>query len=218
MDESDKNQQLVSFWKKYKIAAIVIAAIISVTLLYKLDQREKYKEEIARKKSSEKSASGNDSTNKQRQTISSEKNLTEEIFSKFYKSYYSNTDPVEISNFYSDYKAHKYESVISAKESDYQTTGTDDKKDLLNQYMHLYKGLSWLEMDEPAKAIEEFDSISATSLQNKTPSYEGEWYAALAWLKLSDTNKASLIAKKISESKSTHKIAAEELVKKLSEK
>lgn len=215
MDKFDKNQRLVSFWRKYKVVAIVIAVMISIVLLYKLDQREKYKEEIARKKSSEKSAVGNDSAGEKQQSISSQKNITEEIFSKFYKSYSSNTDPVEINNFYNDYKAHKYESVITARESDYQTSGPDDKKELLKQYMHFYKGISWLEMDEAGKAIEEFDSIPATYLQNKTPFYEREWYSALAWVKLSDINKATLIAKKIAGSKSPHKSAAEELLKKL---
>src|SRR5262249_3404534 len=103
---------------------------------------------------------------------------------------------------------------IAATEKDYQTMGTDDKDLLLKQYMHLYKGLSWLEKNNPDKAIVEFD-LALKNSKNKLIYNEPQWYALMAPLKKNNMNQSGLLAKQIAQTNSIHKKDAQEIVNRI---
>jgi hypothetical protein len=186
-----------------------LAIFISIGLIYlaSLNEKDKHTE------ISQGTAPTVDSTSRKQDTVTLIKNIAEKSFAKFYKPYSGEKDPVEISNYYNDYKQHNYDAVIKAKESDYQTMGTGDKNEILKQYMHLYKGLSWLELNEPETALEQFAAISKSSLEDRRPYYESQWYSVLAWLKGNDITKAREQAKEIIKTKSPHNFDAEKFLR-----
>ncbi|MBS1597427.1 MAG: hypothetical protein JST75_04325 [Bacteroidetes bacterium] len=214
-EQQVKVAPVLLLWRKYKIAAIFLLTIISASVLYLiLNKKNKEQEKAVTDNTVKKQTPINDSITKEQKPSELTQNIAGTAFNEFYKSYSSESDPVEISNYYNNYKEHKYDLVIAAKESDYQTMGIDDKNELLKQYMHLYKGLSWLEKNEPAKAVQQFDSVSS-SPKNKTVFFEAQWYSVLAFLKNNNITKASEVTKKIIQTNSPHKRAAIALLKQM---
>ena len=61
--------------------------------------------------------------------------------------------------------------------------GVNDRNDLLKQYMYLYKGLSYLEQNNPGNAIQQFNFILQSAAKPAPQYYEAQWYSMLALLK-----------------------------------
>jgi tetratricopeptide (TPR) repeat protein len=87
--------------------------------------------------------------------------------------------------------------------------GADDTNILLKRYMQFYKGLSYLGMREPDKAIALFDSLQGVPpLRDRA-----DWYLAMAWLMKKDFQKAGEITQKIAQTDSPFRLPAAQLLK-----
>lgn len=124
------------------------------------------------------------------------------VYNKYHSTYNGENDPVEISNYYNLYKKGKYQEVLTAKESDYQVMGSGDRKDLLKQYMNLYKGLCLLDAGKAQAAIGEFDKVLQSASKAGVLYHVAQWYGALASLKNGDPEKSISILNAIINSKS----------------
>ncbi len=216
LNNDEKNNQkqhepapVLPLWKKYRLIASIVLLIAAAGILYFVFHKD---ESTQPKIVSNQTDKSYDPSARKNQPSNPATNSPDAIFNQFYKPYSSENDPVELSNFYNDYKSKKYNSVIAAKESDYQTMGTDDKKDLLSHYLHFYKGLCWLEKNDAEKAIEEFNAASKSAPQNKSPYVDAQWWLVLALLKENEKEKAIVIAKKIVQSDSQYKNEASKLL------
>jgi hypothetical protein len=133
------------------------------------------------------------------------------LFARNYRPYSSNADPVEVSLYYSYYKKGEYALVLKAREEDYQVMGVGGREKVLKRYMQLYKGLSYLAEGKAAEAIGMFGAV-----QPGDADYDAaQWYSALAWVKLSNLERAAFVAAAIANSPSRYKERAAKLLKDL---
>lgn len=206
-----KKTSVIALLKRYRVIAVLLLAIISGTVIFTLFSRKNKPAETAKTPANKEAAPKTDSI----PAAMPKTVIAAEAFNHFYKPYSGESDPVELSNYYKDYKEHRYEKVISAKETDFQVMGTGEKNELLKQYMYLYKGLCYLEKNEPARAIRMFDSVLKSPNKTDTPVYEAQWYSAMAWLKKDDIDKAAEAAKHITQTTSPYKSSALQLIQQL---
>jgi len=210
---------IVSLFSRYRnIAAIVLLmiAIAAITLIFTRNKNNNPPEIVSTPLRQKPPSAIRDSlSNKQTPLLAQQAN-SDTIFRHFYKGYSaSEEDPVEVSKYYSDYKEGRYSKVLSASDADYRVMGLDNKTERLKQYMHLYKGLSYLADNKPSNAITQFDSVMKSAPKTDLVFFNAKWYATLAWLKKEDASKASAIAKEIAESSSPYKHKAELLLQEL---
>jgi hypothetical protein len=116
------------------------------------------------------------------------------LFAQFYSTYAGEKDPVEISLYYQRYRVHDYTSVLAAREEDYGLMGTGTKTNMLNQYMQLYRGLSYLAEKRPLPALSQFDSLLNSPHTIKEVYCTAQWYAALSSLQRKDIPADSALA------------------------
>ena len=116
------------------------------------------------------------------------------LFTEFYSVYTGEKDPVEISLYYQRYRAGDYASVLAARDEDYRLMGTGGKTTILNQYMQLYRGLSYLAEKQPVRALGQFDSLLISPHVGKTLYCSAQWYAVLASLHRKDIAADSALA------------------------
>ena len=126
------------------------------------------------------------------------------LYARFYKVYSASDVPVEISDYYNDYRDGNYASVLAVKPADYQAMGVGDKHVLLMQYMQLLKGLSYLGLNEAEKADRQFDSVMLTAGAGTARYYEAQWYSVLTWLQRGYTVRVQDAAKVIAASRSPY--------------
>lgn len=203
-----KKQEPLSFiiFKSFrKVAAILLIVIASAIIIFLVTNQRKSaivpKTNLA-KNDSVKPHVGENNNN----LVVREKNISSEnIFKKYYKNYSAKSDPVEISNFYSAYRNHKYDNVITAQKEDYQAMGVNDKSDLLKEYMHLYKGLSYLELNKTDLAKQQFDSVLQSANKTSNQYFQVQWYTLLLLVKTNEIIKAREIASLIVHSSSPFK-------------
>jgi hypothetical protein len=156
-----------------------------------------------------------DSSGKVQPLLPADNAIAQSAFKNFYTRYSNGEkDPVEISDYYKSYTEGNYTKVLSATDADYQLMGTGERNNLLKQYMQLYKGLAYLAENKPADAIQKFDLVLQSSLKTAPQYYEAQWYSALAWLKINDSNKAAAIAKDIIQTASVHSKLSEGFISK----
>lgn len=147
---------------------------------------------------------------------SHDKMVAEKAYNDFYAPYMKNdNDPIEVSLFYNSYKSGDYANVISATDTDIELAGSDDRDKLLKRYLQLYKGLTFLAERKPVDAIQYFDSVLKSSSKKSNEYYQAQWYQALGYLKNSDLHHAIEKAKTISQSQSTYRIKAKELLQEI---
>ena len=116
------------------------------------------------------------------------------LFAQFYNTYVGEKDPVEISLYYQHYRAGDYASVLAARQEDYRLMGTGRKTTTLDQYMQLYRGLSYLAENQPVRALGQFDSLLVSPHVGKEVYCSAQWYAALAALQREDIPADSALA------------------------
>lgn len=135
------------------------------------------------------------------------------LFARYFTSYASGGDPVEVSLYYEDYKRGDYPAVIGAKEEEYQVMGAGGREKVIRGYMQLYKGLSYLAVGKAVEAVAQLEAVKPGNA-----CYDAaRWYLALAWLRRGDMspgeglNRARSIALEIANSSSRYKDQARRL-------
>jgi tetratricopeptide (TPR) repeat protein len=121
--------------------------------------------------------------------------------------------PVQVSIVVNDYNAGNYTAVTKTTEADIMQAGVSDEEAVAAQYLHLYKGLAYLPLGKPEKAIGEFDTVLKTADSTDKVYYTAEWYKALARLKTNSPEKAAAIATHITKTASPYKNKAIALLK-----
>jgi hypothetical protein len=204
---------LVRWLIRYRVVALLVLSLISVAVVLAIItiRNNKVDNAVATDKRND---FKKDTLIKTQERIISSK-IAGELFRRYYKSYSTEKDPVELSIYYNDYKAQRYDEVIKAKETDFQVKGSNEKRELLNQYMQLYQGLCYLEKDKPVKAIPQLEAASQSHFKKNLLFYDAQWYLVLAWLKNDNAGKAGIIAGEIVKSTSPHRQAAAELISSL---
>lgn len=134
------------------------------------------------------------------------------LYARFYSRYSTGDIPVEINDYYNDYRDGDLAAVLAVKPAEYQSMGGAGRQELLRQYMWLLKGVSYLGLDQPEKADRQFDSVLQTAGKETAPYYGAQWYDALAWLKLGDTTRVLKMATAVAEGRSAYKEKARALV------
>lgn len=134
------------------------------------------------------------------------------IYSHFYSRYSTGNIPVEISDYYNDYRDGDLAAVLAVRPAEYQSMGGAGKQAQLQQYMWLLKGVSYLGLDQPEKADRQFDSVMQMAGKGTEPYNGAQWYDALAWLKLGDTTRVLRMAVALAEGRSVYKDKARALV------
>ena len=126
-------------------------------------------------------------------------------FAKVYKPYTSGeSDPVEASEQYQQYKQGKYNDVLKATAGDVQVMGVEDDKNKPLVYLQLYKGLAYLAQNTPTKAIAQFGNVVKKAGKTDAAYYAAQWYTCLALLKQGEVHKADSTAKAITQTKSPY--------------
>jgi hypothetical protein len=145
--------------------------------------------------------------------------LMDSLYMELYKPYMRGDDPVEVREYYRDYKAGNYAAVLSA--SDSVATAVEKRKLQIKNYIRLYKGLAYLATGNAPEAVEKLDAVVLRTNPGDELYEVARWYLALAWLKRSDVDpaeaqgKALGLAKDISRGYSRYRDSARELVRAL---
>lgn len=207
---------VISILSRYRNIAAIFFVIIAVTSIYYLTRKwNLHTDDLTKLNNQNKLPVAVDSGNKSKLVIAAQHMTTDSAFKNFYKKYTSENGPVEISYYYTQYKNGKYAKVLSAKGSDFQLMGTNDKQEVLKQYMDLYKGLSFLAQEKPVNAIEHFDSVLKSSSKTSDQYYQAQWYKMLSYLKNNNVKKALESLQVIKLSASPYNKKAMELIKDL---
>jgi hypothetical protein len=134
------------------------------------------------------------------------------LYGRFYTRYSAGDVPVEVSDYYNDYRDGDLSTVLAVRPTEYQSMGGQSKQALLQQYMWLLKGLAYLGLNEPAKADRQFDSVMRAGGKDTEPYRGAQWYDALAWLKLGDTARVLKMAEAVAGDRSVYREKAQALV------
>lgn len=206
----DKKLGLISFIRQYFVAAAAILIIITgITIFFISTYYSSKPNNVAVAPAPSKKSVQADTGQKTESHNVNNGIAAVTLFKKFYRQYTSTHIPVEVSYYYGELRSGRYTTVLNAKESDLQTMGADDDKYLPKQYLHLYKGLSYLELNNTTAGLKQFDTVLlANGGRNSLPYYEAQWYSCLAYLKLGDITKTISIATAISQNKSPFNIKA----------
>lgn len=124
---------------------------------------------------------------------------TDSLYASLYEPYTTNDPPLEIHRPYESYAQRDYAAVIRSNNANYLVMGGGSRNKLLLQHMQLYKGLSYLGLNKPVEAAQEFDSVLLAATPSASPYYDAQWYNALACLKQGDPSRASALAAQVPE-------------------
>ncbi len=220
---------VINMFMRYRNIAAIFLVVVSAAVIYLMISKKNNREISQTQtqidtsdKSHQPIIASNDSSKKHSDSVSQKNNIlafqqtTDSIYKKFYKAYSGNNDPVEVSYYRDKYKSGKYSEVIAATDKDIQTMGADDKSKSLQNYLKLYKGLSYLNEKKFSNAIQEFNIVLQSAAKKSDLYYDAQWYSVLSLLKENDIKSASEISNKISESSSPYKNRADQLSKELS--
>lgn len=93
--------------------------------------------------------------------------------------------------------------------------GVNDRNDLLKEYMHLYKGLSYLELNKTDPAKQQFDSVLRSANKTSNQYFQAQWYTLLLLLNIHEISMAKKIASNIIYTSSPFKNKAVAILKEL---
>jgi hypothetical protein len=145
--------------------------------------------------------------------------LADSLYTRLYKPYMRGDDPVEVREYYQDYRTGNYAAVLAAGDS--MVMKIPVRRLLERDYMRLYLGLSYLASGDGRNAVRELEGVVLRTKPKDILYETARWYLALAWLKRNDVdageaeNKALDLAREISHSYSRYQEAARELIKAL---
>jgi hypothetical protein len=141
------------------------------------------------------------------------------IYARLYKPYMRGDDPVEVREYYQDYRNGNYAAVVAAGDS--AVKRPLPRGLLIRDYMRLYVGLSYLATGDGRNAVSELGDVVFRTKPGDVLYETAEWYLALAWLKRTDVeateaeNKALGLAREIAHGYSRYREPAMELVRAL---
>jgi len=136
-----------------------------------------------------------------------------------YKPYMRGDDPVEVREYYRDYRTGHYAAVLAAGDS--MVMKIPVRRLLVRDYMRLYLGLSYLASGDGQNAVRELEGVVLRTKPKDILYETARWYLALAWLRRNDVdageaeNKALDLAREISHSYSRYQEPARELIRAL---
>jgi len=124
-------------------------------------------------------------------------------------------DPVEVREYYQDYRTGNYAAVLTAGDS--AVMRPLPRGLLVRNYMRLYVGLSYLATGDGRNAVRELGDVVFRTKPGDVLYETAQWYLALAWLRRNDVegaearNKALELARDIAHSYSRYRESAMEL-------
>lgn len=198
---------------RFKYIAAAVLLIVIATAIMLTVQNRNIKQITTTDSGNQRNEVVKDSV--QNEQFKNKDSLAESLFKKYYTVYTAKNDPVEISNYYSYYKNREFDKVILANKSDYAIMGIDKSESLLDAYMFLYKGLSYLGNNNNKSAIKSFDSVLNIAGKNEQLHQDAEWYCALTYLKENNFNKSDSILNNIIQSTSSYKSRAKQIIEEL---
>jgi hypothetical protein len=145
--------------------------------------------------------------------------LADSLYTRLYRPYMRGDDPVDVREYYQDYRTGRYAAVLAAGDS--MVMKIPVRKLLVRDYMRLYLGLSYLASGDGQNAVRELEGVVLRTKPKDILYETARWYLALAWLKRNDVdageaeNKALDLAREISHSYSRYQEPARELIKAL---
>ena len=142
--------------------------------------------------------------------------LGDSLYTKLYKPYMRGDDPVDVREYYQEYRTGNYTAVLTAGDS--MVMKIPARLLLVRDYMRLYLGLSYLATGDGQNAVRELEGVVLRTKPGDILYETARWYLALAWLKRNDVdageaeNKALDLARKVAHSYSRYQEPARELV------
>jgi len=143
--------------------------------------------------------------------------LADTTYARLYKPYMRGDDPVEVREYYQDYRTGNYAAVLAAGDS--MVMKIPARRLLVRDYMRLYIGLSYLATGDGQNAVRELGGVALRTKPGDVLYEAARWYLALAWLKRDDVDpaearsKAIGLARDISHSYSRYSESARELIR-----
>jgi hypothetical protein len=143
--------------------------------------------------------------------------LADSVFARLYRPYMRGDDPVDVREYYRDYRTGNYAAVLAAGDS--MVMKISPQRLLVRDYMRLYLGLSYLASGDGRNAVRELEGVVLRTKPGDVLYEAARWYLALAWLKRDDVDpteargKAIGLARDISHSYSRYQRPARELMK-----
>lgn len=215
-DKGVQNKQVpvVPMVRRYRLVAAVAIGLVVTTVLFLLAKKDRSDAVVQTNTKKDTAAKltkagphGDTPDNRMPALVQNKKR--DSAFNLFYEPYRSENDPPEVGDLYTAYRKGRYAEVLSATEADIQLMGTGDREDVLAQYLHLYKGLSYLAENKPVPAIEQFNEAMKKS---NASFYQAQWYCALAWLRAGEIDKSLMQLKNISGTASPYVNKAKNLI------
>ena len=115
------------------------------------------------------------------------------LFANLYKPYARGDDPIELKQYYEDYRTKNFTAVLAKGDS--PALGLGNRAVLIRDYMRLYVGLSSLATGDAGKAVTELEAVVIRTKPGDILYETAQWYLALAWLKRNDVDPAEARSK-----------------------
>lgn len=119
--------------------------------------------------------------------------MGDSLFANLYKPYARGGDPIELNQYYQDYRKENFAAVLAKGDS--PALGFGKRAVLIRDYMRLYVGLSSLATGDAGKAVSELEAVVRRTKPGDILYETAEWYLALAWLKRNDVDSAEARSK-----------------------
>jgi hypothetical protein len=114
--------------------------------------------------------------------------MGDSLFANLYKPYARGDDPIELNQYYQDYRKENFAAVLAKGDS--PALGVGKRAVLIRDYMRLYVGLSSLATGDAGKAVTELEAVVRRTKPGDILYETARWYLALAWLKRNDVDSA----------------------------
>jgi hypothetical protein len=200
MKKNDKKQNII-VWMKQKriplaIAAVLLGVILSIAMyVYLIADREESADSARNKKMPDTLRHKQDTGIFSVVTISGKDSIPDiqKIASELYEKYKLEDadDPPILDIVISRYRESKYDIALAESWGDFSTLGVDeDEKKQLN-YLHFYRGLCFMELNQKDSAIYYLQRTVDSSTSGQTVHSKALWYLTILHLK--NGNKQSAV-------------------------
>ena len=119
--------------------------------------------------------------------------MGDSLFVNLYRPYARGDDPIELNQYYQDYRKENFAAVLAKGDS--PALGIGKRAVLIRDYMRLYVGLSSLATGDAGKAVTELEAVVLRTKPGDILYETAQWYLALAWLKRNDVDAAEARSK-----------------------
>lgn len=115
------------------------------------------------------------------------------LYMQLYKPYARGDDPLDVRQYYEDYRTGNFAAVLAKGDS--PTAGVGQRAVVNRVYMRLYVGLSYLATGNARDAAAELEAVVRRTKPGDILYETARWYLALAWLKRTDVDPAEARSK-----------------------